>query len=497
MLQFSFAIHEQRSTADAIVVPVYQEKNQTTDLTNFPPKLLATNPSLLQAWQDHSGKEGELTICYLSQQVELRCILVGMGKAQTISNENLRKAYAAVIKLCQSKKWTTLNLLLPTFVSMQSKQIIELICEGLLLANYRFDRYKSKPSDSQVVEQVNLLINEPFDTAATARMQTIAAGVYLARDLVNGNACEITPQYLAQTAQAIAQAHPDTMTTTLYDRSWIAEQQMGLLLAVSEGGKQEPVFITIEYRGAAADSAPSVIVGKGVTFDSGGLNLKPTGSMETMKCDMAGAAAVLGTLQVIAALQLPVNVVGVIPATENDIDAQAYKPGDVYRGYNGKTVEIISTDAEGRLILADAMAYACQRYQPKEIIDLATLTGAVVIALGGEASGLMSNDAEIITKLTRVGVQTHERVWPLPVFEEYKELIKSDIADLKNAGGRPAGTISAGLFLQEFIGETPWAHLDIAGTAYLNKAKSYHPTLATGVGVRLLTAYFASSVLHR
>jgi len=229
-----------------------------------------------------------------------------------------------------------------------------------------------------------------------------------------------------------------------------------------------------------------VIVGKGITFDTGGLNLKPTGGMETMKCDMAGAATVLGVIQAASMLGLKVNVTGVIASTENCIDAKSYKPGDVYEGYAGKSVEIGNTDAEGRLVLADALAYTEKNLKPTRIIDLATLTGAVEVALGNEATGLLSNNDALSDLIASCGGITGERVWRLPMYEEYKDQLKSDVADIKSTGGRSAGCITAAVFLHEFVGKTPWVHLDIAGTAFLNDGKRYLPKHATGVGVRLL-----------
>ncbi|MCB1135296.1 MAG: leucyl aminopeptidase, partial [Chlamydiia bacterium] len=251
----------------------------------------------------------------------------------------------------------------------------------------------------------------------------------------------------------------------------------------------EPAFIIMQHKGDPRSKDHTVIVGKGVTYDTGGLNLKPTGSMEDMKCDMSGAAVAFGTLYAAAKLGLKKNLSVVVAATENSIGSRSYKPGDVYSSYLGKTVEIGNTDAEGRLTLADALAYANKNLHPTRMIDLATLTGAMLIALGEEASGLMSNDDTLAEQLKQAGERTFERVWRLPLFDEYKDQLKSEIADISNIGGRHAGSITAGIFLKEFVGDTPWAHLDIAGTAYLSKARRYHPKNGTGIGVRLLIDY--------
>jgi leucyl aminopeptidase len=244
----------------------------------------------------------------------------------------------------------------------------------------------------------------------------------------------------------------------------------------------------MEYSGAESGKKPVVIVGKGITFDSGGISLKPREGMERMKDDMAGAAAVIGTMQAAAALKLPVSLVGLIPAAENMPDGRSYKPGDVVVTMSGKTVEINNTDAEGRMVLCDALHYA-QRYKPKALIDLATLTGACLVALGTQASGIMGNDQGLLAALKRAGESTGERVWELPLWDEYGEAMKSDIADMKNSGGPHAGTVTAAWFLKQFVGTSKWVHLDIAGTAWEEKGKHYMPKGATGVGVRLLVEY--------
>jgi leucyl aminopeptidase len=261
---------------------------------------------------------------------------------------------------------------------------------------------------------------------------------------------------------------------------------MGSFLSVARGTDEPARFIILEHKPRVKKSIPTVVlVGKAITFDSGGISMKPASNMEEMKTDMAGGAAVLGTLQAIAEQKPPVHVVGLVPATENLPSGHALKPGDIVKPMSGKTIEIISTDAEGRLILADALTYAL-RYKPSAIVDMATLTGACIIALGNEVSGIMGNNDNLIEKIRSAAEVTGEKVWQLPLWEEYGELIKSDIADIKNAGGRPAGTITGGYFLKEFVGETPWVHIDIAGTAWTKKDRPYIPKGATGVGVRLL-----------
>jgi leucyl aminopeptidase len=258
------------------------------------------------------------------------------------------------------------------------------------------------------------------------------------------------------------------------------------LLGVAQGSVQPPVLIMLEHTPNGKTEAPIVLVGKGITFDSGGISIKPAANMEDMKMDMAGGAAVLGAMQALARLQYPRRVIGLVPASENLPSGTAIKPGDILRAMSGKTVEVINTDAEGRLILADAISYAVEKLKPACIIDLATLTGAVVVALGSQATGMMGTDSAMMDRLSAAGERTAERVWPLPMFEEYSKQIKSDFADIKNTGGREAGSIIGGAFLKEFVGDTPWVHLDIAGTAWTRDGKPYVPKGATGVGIRLL-----------
>jgi leucyl aminopeptidase len=281
------------------------------------------------------------------------------------------------------------------------------------------------------------------------------------------------------------------MKITVLDREQMRAEGMHSLLAVAQGTLEEPRFIALEYNGAGKDVQPLVLVGKGVTFDSGGISIKPADRMEDMKYDMSGAAAVLGAMRGIAELKIKANVVGLIPSTENMPSGRAVKPGDVISSHLGKTIEIINTDAEGRLILVDALSYA-RRYNPAAMIDAATLTGAVGIALGQQATGLMGNDGDLIDEIMAAGLRSGERCWNLPLWDEYRELLDSNIADIKNSGGRLAGTITAGWFLKDFVVDIPWAHLDIAGTAYRDDAAPYLRKGATGTPTRLFIEWVRS-----
>ncbi len=476
---------KQRKKADLLVIPFWKGKKKA--------ELAASAPDFEQEFElpldteDFKGKEGEVLVLYLKNGAEKRLALLGLGEKQKSSVEGMRRAYSSLVRQCFTRKIETLNVLLP-----EVEGSIKGASEGLLLSNYAFEKLKR---DSLKDKATQLLTSCAFvgagskEIAEAKKAALVCESVAYARDLVNGNADDVTPQTLAQEALALTKQYK-SLKTTVFDKKRIEKEQMGLLLAVNRGSHTDPAFIILEYKGNSRSKDTTVIVGKGVTYDTGGLNIKPTGSMETMKCDMSGAAIALGTMRAAAAIGLKQNIIAVIPATENSIGSNSYKPGDVYFGYSGKSVEIANTDAEGRLILADALAYSVKNLKPSRIIDFATLTGAVVICLGEETTGMMSNDDQLAEALTKAGEATFERVWRLPLFDEYKKQIESEIADIKNSGGRPAGTITAALFLKEFVGDVPWAHLDVAGTAYLSKARHYNPKNASGVGVRLMIEFF-------
>lgn len=482
-----------RKHSDLLVIPFWKGK-KVAELAATEASSLKDHYSLPLATHDFLGKEGEVLVLYVSGQPEKRIALLGLGPQEGITVEKLRRAYSAVTKMCLKKKVKDLNIVPPECSQLSKDDLIRGVIEGLLLSNYVFSDLKHdalKEDKPTLLEKITIIGGSKHELAIAEKCATLCHAVDIARDLVNGNADDVTPQHLVAVAQGLAKTCKH-VKTTVFDKKRIEKEKLDLLLAVNRGSFRDPAFIIIEYTGNPKSSDHTVIIGKGITFDTGGLNLKPTGSMETMKGDMAGAAAVMATIQAASSLELKLNVTAVIAATENSIGSKSYKPGDVYKSYSGKTVEIGNTDAEGRLVLADALAYTVDHLKPTRIIDLATLTGAVEIALGNETTGLFSNDDALSDLLIRFGCDTHERVWRLPLYEEYKEQLKSDVADIKSTGGRPAGSITAALFLQEFVGKIPWAHLDIAGTAFLSDGKRYHPKHATGVGVRLIIALLES-----
>jgi leucyl aminopeptidase len=408
-------------------------------------------------------------------------LIVGLGKNGELDAEKVRVAAAIATK--EAARLGARSVAWPLSDSSLDDVIAEAIVTGTILASYRFDRYKSSRDDASPQLESLTLVGHP-GLATVAEMGRICAEAQnRARDLQSTPANFATPTDLAERAEEIA-AGSGALSVEVFGQAELEEKGMGGLLAVSQGGPQEPKLIVLRYAGGG--SGPTLgFVGKGVTFDTGGISLKPGAGMQEMKMDMSGAAAVLEAVGAIAELGLPLDLLAVIPSTENMPSGSAIKPGDVITQYNGTTVEVNNTDAEGRLILADALAYAVEQ-GAERIVDLATLTGAVVIALGSTYAAVISNDDALAAEVVRAGEETGELTWRLPLHPEFKELMKGTVADLSNlAKARKAGTITAGSFLEEFVGETPWAHVDIAGTAW-DVGRAYTGKDASGFGVRLL-----------
>lgn len=444
---------------------------------------------------EFTGKRNKTKLIHtLGRLPAERLLLVGLGKRDEVTPERIRQAAGTAVR-------AVLATGVPRFASLlhrgtdSVRRSLEASLEGYLLGGYGFDIYKTTKSEDGTIEEMVVLAGEESEREAIERTvterTTVCDAANFARDLVSHPCNVATPAYLAD--RAIEMAGRLGITCRVFEREEMERLSMEGVLSVAKGSHHPPRFIILEYLAGDPKKRPIVLVGKGVTFDSGGISLKPREGMERMKDDMAGAAAVMGAIRAAAELRLPVNVVGLIPAAENMPGGGAYRPGDVVSTMSGLTVEIVNTDAEGRMLLCDALHYA-QRYRPAALIDLATLTGACLVALGTSATGVMGNDPALIRALTTSGEATGERLWELPLWEEYGELMKSDIADMKNAGGPHAGTISAAWFLKRYVGKAKWAHLDIAGTAWEEKGKPYLPKGATGVGVRLLVEYLQRSL---
>ncbi|MBS3919616.1 MAG: leucyl aminopeptidase [Deltaproteobacteria bacterium] len=415
-----------------------------------------------------------------------RVLLAGLGKKEEFDLEKWRGGASKAGQFIRDSGIKQFAFQIKPFKDLSGEELTESFVTGLLLGTYQFNEFKTlERGKIKTIEEVILLgetDKEIQSIGEGARKGTIISdAVCTARNLVNGPSNQVTPTLLVEKASQIAKDH--SLEIQVLEVSEAEAMGMGAFAAVARGSQEPGKFVVLEYnKGKGLDTI--VLVGKGITFDSGGISIKPSEGMERMKDDMSGAAAVLGTMQAAARLQIPLHLVGIIPATENLPSGKAYKPGDVLKTLSGQTVEVISTDAEGRLILADALTYSL-RYKPKAIIDLATLTGACVIALGDHVIGIMGNDDALLKKIEEAS-RTGEKVWQLPLWDEYFDYLKSDTADFRNVGTRAAGTIIGGIFLSKFVEKTPWVHLDIAGPAFIEKERPYIPKGGTGVGVRLL-----------
>ena len=491
MVQISIATSNQSNIS---VCPILEGKALTAAGKIIQAEQAITN--FLDA-NEHQGKYGIIRTVYLNDS---RAMFVGAGDTKKLTLQKLRALASKVAIKLNKNNVEAADIYLSELdidgASLADK--VQAIAEGMWLGLYTFDAYQTKTKEDKIeLTSVNIVIDGDGNgdkTEAKAALDTakaIANGTIFARNLGNepGNIC--TPEYLGE--QAAALSHPK-LKTTVMDKAAIEKAGFTALLAVNQGSDIEPRFIVMEYNGADNHDAPIALVGKGLTFDAGGISIKPAAQMDEMKFDMCGSAAVLGIFKAITEMNLPINVLGVIPSTENLLGGSAYKPGDIVTTYKGLTIEVLNTDAEGRVILSDALAYTAEQ-KPAEIIDFATLTGACVIALGGQATGLMGTSDDIKQGLIQSGQKTHDRVWEMPMFDEYQEQIDSKIADIKNTGGREAGTITAACFLSRFVDDIPWAHLDIAGTAWNMKGTDISPVGgATGAGVRLIVDYLSSKV---
>ena len=480
----------EKQRSGCVVVGVY-EGGKLSPAAQTLDKVATHQLSDLIARGDMNGKLGStLMLHHVANIASERVLLIGLGKASELNNkasvEILRATFAA---LSATATKDAALYIVDEGVGKDAAWVVKQAVFAAAEQAFRADGMKSKPSKAAILKHITFatldkpvaaLKNVLDQAAATAR------GMELAKMLGNlpGNIC--TPTYLAAKALALAKAHKSIKTTVLEEKD-MQKLGMGSFLSVTRGSEQPAKLITMEYHGADKKQKPVVLVGKGITFDSGGISLKPGAEMDEMKYDMCGAASVLGTMQAIAELGLKLNVVGVIPTCENLPSGKATKPGDIVTSMSGQTIEILNTDAEGRLILCDALTYSA-KFHPDTVIDIATLTGACVIALGHVASGLFSNEDQLAQELLAAGEQAHDRAWQLPLWEDYQSLLDSNFADMQNIGGRAGGTITAACFLSRFTKDYRWAHLDIAGTAW----KSGKDKGATGRPVPLLTQYLVN-----
>ena len=488
--------HKQRD--DAVVIPLLEGRKLTESGKDLQQATGRVLPNFLRKFDCMGTFGGSRTLYDVEGTFTQRVTLLGAGDEKKLSLHKLRVLAAKAARKLERSGARDVSLFLAELnvrgASLADK--VQAIAEGVELGLYKFDKYQHKKDDKhRDLRSVTIMVPSRRDLevseTAVARARAVSAGTNFARDLSNepGNVC--TPEFLGD--QAAALSH-EKLNVTVMDKPAIEEAGFNALLAVNQGSAKEPRFIILDYKGGKPGDAPIALVGKGLTFDAGGISIKPGALMEEMKFDMCGSAAVLGIFKTITAMDLPINVLGVIPSTENLLGSAAYKPGDILVGYKKDiTVEIQNTDAEGRIILSDALAYAAEQ-KPAEIIDFATLTGACVVALGSHATGLLGTGEKLKRDLKISGDHTYDRVWELPMYEEYQEQIKSDIADIRNIGGRDGGTITAACFLSRFVGDVPWAHLDIAGTAWNMKGNDISAKGGTGAGVRLVVDYLSRKV---
>jgi len=468
----------------ALVIPVCEDK------TVFDDEIIMSLTRKAKKIKEFKGdKNDEVTFYDLTEVKAERVIFIGLGKLEKIDGGAMRAATGNAVKALIKKKLSNVLIAVPVAekINMELTSVLETMLEGAYLGNHIFDKYKKEKKHAPV-KQINFLVKP--DVARkygrlSSQVHTICQGTILAREWINTPSNDKRPERFARSI--VAMAKKENLKVTVLSEKELKQKKFGAIMAVAAGSRSKPRMVILEHNPKGAKKSV-VLVGKGVTFDSGGINLKPSSGMEEMKLDMSGAAAVAATLITAAKLNTTgFRVIGILPIVENMPSGNASRPGDIIKTYDGKTVEIGNTDAEGRLILIDAISYGIEKYNPQTLIDMATLTGACVVALGEKIAGTFSFDDKLAEDIILSGQKTHERCWRLPLTEDYKELFKSDFADLNNVGStRYGGAITAALFLSEFVKDTRWAHIDIAGPAYAKKESAYCGPGGTGFGVRLL-----------
>ncbi|MFC1899214.1 leucyl aminopeptidase [Chloroflexota bacterium] len=479
-----------KNDADAIILPFFEGAKSTKGDVAVLDKALNGAITRLISKGEIKGKLGEITVIHsLDSLPAARLVIVGLGKEEEITLDKIRGVIAGMCRALRQKEVAVIAIqpLGAGSAGITEEGSAKALAEGALLGTYSFRKYMTKAAEHGEIKQLLIVSSDAAElpTLEQGCQQGVimAEAGNLARDMVNEPANHMTPSDMVMVAKKIAETCG--LKLTIIEKKQMEEMGMGALLGVAKGSRQPPKFIILSYKGKDSDEIDIALVGKGITFDSGGISIKPSASMEAMKGDMAGGASVIAAIGAIGRLKPEINTVAIVPATENLPGGNALKPGDVLMAMNGKTIEIISTDAEGRLALADALCYA-NDMGAKALVDVATLTGACVVALGTVCTGAFTNNKELENKLIAAGNEAGELIWPMPMYEQYKEQNKSSVADIKNVGGRGAGSITAAQFLAEFAGDTPWVHLDIAGTSMGDKERNYIIKGATGVPVRAL-----------
>ncbi len=476
--------------ADAIMVNFFEGMESPDGDIAAVDKALGGAIAQLIKQGEIKGKLNEITLVHsLGKLPMARVVVVGLGKQAELSTNKIRGAVAETCRWLRQKSVATIATTAQGagINGISFEDAAQAVAEGALLGLYSFRKHITREEDKLGEIKQFLIIGsdeaKPHLEEGSDKGRVLAEATNLARDMVNEPANHMTPSHMAETAIKLASSYG--LEVSVLEREQLAELGMEALLGVAQGSRQPPKFIVLHYKGEDSTELKVALVGKGVTFDSGGISIKPSEKLEEMKGDMAGGAAVIAAMTAIAQLKPKINVTAIVPATENLPDGNALKPGDILTAMNGRTIEIISTDAEGRLILADALSYA-KKQGAKLMVDVATLTGACRVALGDICTGAFGNNQELVDKVIAAGAEAGELIWQMPMYDEYKEQNKSDVADIKNVGGRLGGAITAAKFLAEFVDETPWVHLDIAGTSLGEKERAHQVKGATGVPVRTL-----------
>ncbi len=465
---------------------VFQDKKLSDQQKQFDGVLNGRISEILEE-DDFRGESGQTEFIRLDKDVPVkRILLIGLGERDKFTINCARHAAGTSVREAQKRRIPdfAVDLFGEGVLKESAAEIAQAVAEGLVLGSYQFTEYKTQEKEKiYIARKGYILAEEPVDDAIELGVNLGSSGAFV-RDLATHPSNVMTPSRLAEEAEQIAKV--GGFKCRIYSRDEFEKMGMGAFSGVARGTEEPPKFILLEYNGGEKGDAPVAFVGKGITFDTGGISIKPSKNMDQMKYDMCGAATVLGIMHAIAYLKPNINVIGAVAATENMPGGRSYKPGDILKAYNGKTIEVLNTDAEGRLALADALSFVVDEFQPKYMVDFATLTGAAVVALGHRAAAIMGTDEALIHDIIDAGEVTGERCWQMPLWDDYSKDMKSEVADVKNLGSQGAGTITAGAFLKEFVGDTKWAHLDIAGTAWWSVDQPYIPKGASGYGVRVM-----------
>jgi leucyl aminopeptidase len=466
---------------------VLENSNKVLGLPKFDTK---TTAAINQSIRDNEGKLGKISVIPIPGKTIQRVLLAGIGKKENLTKDTIRFVSGKIGQKARELKLSEFSIISPPSFVTEPISAVSQIIEGTKMALYKFEKFKTEKVEA--MPNLTIIISKSNKVSKAVKIaEIVAEGAIFTKSIANLPPNECTPTTLANFAKKMSKKNK--MKCSIISEPELKKKGFGGISAVGQGSSNQPKLIILEHNRGRKNDKPIVLVGKAVTFDTGGISLKPGAAMDEMKFDKCGGCTVLGIMKSISELKLPINVVGIVPSVENMPGGESYRPGDIIKLYSGKTAEILNTDAEGRLILADALSYGEKNYSPKAIIDFATLTGACIVALGTNVAAIVSNDEKLTKKINDSSKRTTEEVWELPLNQDYMDMIKSDVADMKNVGiGRAAGTITAAAFLKNAIEKTPWAHIDIAGVAWTQgatKEKSYNPKGATGFGVRLILDY--------